>query len=126
MDQVRHIQTKFEFFDLSHIPRSENTHANSLATLTISSTQDLPRVILVEDLCTPTPMKRDLLQVHQIKVGSSWMDPIQLFLEKDILPEEKLETEKVRGQKVVQALFFWTIFAFCTSRGIRITPRIIA
>ena len=41
-------------------------------------------------------MKKDLFQVHQIKVGPSWMDPILLFLEKDILPEEKLEAEKVR------------------------------
>ena len=41
-------------------------------------------------------MKKDLFQVHQIKVGPSWMDPILLFLEKDILPEEKLESEKVR------------------------------
>ena len=103
LGQVRCIQTKFEFFDLSHIPRSGNTHADSLATLadslatfTTSSAQDLPRVILVEDLCTPTPIKRDLLQVHQIKVWSSWMDPILLFLEKDILPEEKSKAEKVR------------------------------
>ena len=41
-------------------------------------------------------MKKDLFQVHQIKVGPSWMDLILLFLEKDILPEEKLESEKVR------------------------------
>ena len=94
--QVRHIQTKFEFFHLSHIPRSGSTYADSLATLATSLAQDLPRVILVEDLCTPTPIKRDLLQVHQIKLGPSWMDPILLFLEKDILPEEKLEAEKVR------------------------------
>ena len=96
MGQVRRIQTKFEFFDLSYIPRSGNTYADSLATLATSSAQDLPQVMLVEDLCTPTPMKRDLLQVHQIKVGPSWMDPILLFLEKDILPEEKSEVEKVR------------------------------
>ena len=41
-------------------------------------------------------MKKDLLQVHQMKVGPSWMDPILLFLEKDILPKEKSEAEKVR------------------------------
>ena len=40
-------------------------------------------------------MKRDLLQVHQIKVGYSWMDPILLF-EKDILSKEKSEVEKER------------------------------
>ena len=94
--QVRRIQTKFEFFDLSHIPRSGNTHTNSLATLATSSAQNLPRVILVEDLCTPTPIKRDLLQVHQIKLGPSWMDHILLFLEKDILPKENSKAEKAR------------------------------
>ena len=61
LGQVRRIQTKFEFFDLLYIPRSGNTHADSLATLATSSAQDLPRVILVEDLCTHTPIKRDLL-----------------------------------------------------------------
>ena len=61
LGQVRCIQTKFEFFDLSHIPRSGNTHADSLATFATSSTQNLPRVILVEDLCTLTLTKRDLL-----------------------------------------------------------------
>ena len=94
--QVRRIQTKFEFFDLSYIPRNGNTHANSLATLATSSAQDLPLVILVENLCALTPIKKDLLQVHQIKLGPSWMDPILLFLERSILPEEKSETEKVR------------------------------
>ena len=42
VSQVRRIQTKFEFFDLSYISRSGNTHANSLATLATSSAQDLP------------------------------------------------------------------------------------
>ena len=96
LSQVRRIQTKFEFFDLSYIPRNGNTHADSLATLATSSAQDLPLVILVENLCALTPIKKDLLQVHQIKLGPSWMDPILLFLERSILPEEKSETEKVR------------------------------
>ena len=54
LSQGRRIQTKFEFFDLSYIRRSGNTHADSLATFVTSLAQDLPRVILVEDLCTPT------------------------------------------------------------------------
>ena len=40
--QIRIIQEKFEVFDLSHIPKSGNTHADSLATLAMSSAQDLP------------------------------------------------------------------------------------
>ena len=96
MSQVRSIQTKFEFFDLLHIPRGGNTHAESLATLATSSAQDLPRVILVEDLCTPTSLHQDMPWIHQIKLGPSWMDSISLFLERDILPEEKSEIGKVR------------------------------
>ena len=95
VSQVRRIQTKFEFFDLSYISRSGNTHADSLATLTTSSAQDLPRVILFEDLYTSTTIKNDLVQVHQVKLGPSWMDPILLFLERDTLPEEKFKAEKI-------------------------------
>ena len=36
LSQVRHLQSGFESFNLLHIPRSGNTHANSLATLAIS------------------------------------------------------------------------------------------
>ena len=60
LSQARHIQMKFEFFDLSYIPRNGNTHVDSLATLATSSAQNLPWVILVEDLCALTPTKRDL------------------------------------------------------------------
>ena len=47
LSQVRSIQVKFEVFDVSHVPRGGNTHADSLATFTTSSAQDLPRVLLV-------------------------------------------------------------------------------
>ena len=37
LSQVRHLQLRFESFNLLHVPRSGNTHANSLATLATSS-----------------------------------------------------------------------------------------
>ena len=40
--QIKSIQANFEVFDLSHIPRGGNTHADSLPTLATSSAQDLP------------------------------------------------------------------------------------
>ena len=42
LNQVRHLQASFESFNLIHIHRSGNTHADSLATLATSSAQDLP------------------------------------------------------------------------------------
>ena len=71
LNQVRHLQSGFEFFNLSQVPRSRNTYVDSLPMLAMSSTQSLPRVILIEDLCNPTKVERNMVHVHQIKVGPS-------------------------------------------------------
>ena len=85
----------FESFNLLQISRNKNTHADSLATLMTSSAQSLPQVILVEDLCKPTEIGRNVVHIHQIGVGPSWMDSIVLFLKEDILLESKSEADKV-------------------------------
>ena len=59
--QVRHLLFGFESFSLSHVSRSSNTHVDSLATLTTSSAQDLPQVILVKDLCNHTEADRKMV-----------------------------------------------------------------
>ena len=59
LSQVRHLQSGFESFSLKQILRSRNTLADSFATFATSSVQGLPRVILVEDLCKPTKIKRE-------------------------------------------------------------------
>ena len=79
LSQVRHLQSGFESFSLLHIPRSGNTHVDYLATLVTSSTQILPQVILVEDLCKPTKVKREVVHVHQVRVVPSWMDPMVIL-----------------------------------------------
>ena len=71
LSQVKHLQSHFDSFNLLHIPRSGNTHADSLATLATSLAQSLPRVILVEDLCKPLITKREVIHVHQVRVGPS-------------------------------------------------------
>ena len=94
--QIRHLQLKFKSFSLQHIPRSGNTHADSLATLATSSVQNLPRIILIEDLCKPSGIRGNMICVHHVRIGPSWMDPIIQFLSKDILPEDQSEVEKIR------------------------------
>ena len=96
LSQVKRVQTKFQSFDLSHIPQGENTHVDSLATLATSSAWNFPWVIIVEDLCTPTPVGKDMLHIHQVNLSLSWMDPRLKFLKSDTLPEEKIEAEKIR------------------------------
>ena len=95
-NQVKCLQSKFDSFDLLHISRNGNAYIDSLAMLATSSTQDLPRVILVEDLYKPIETIRDIARIHQIRAGSSWMDSIIQFLKEDILPKEKIEADKIR------------------------------
>ena len=103
LSQVRHLQSGFKSFSLQHIPRSGNTHADSVATLATSLAQNLPWVILIEDLCKPTEVRGKKVHVHQVKVGPSQIDLIVLFLNEDILPKDKSEADKVRRK----ALCFW-------------------
>ena len=71
LSQVKHLQSDFKFFDVSHVSRNGNTHANSLATLATSSALGLPQVILVKDLCKADGVKKDMVQIHQVKVNPS-------------------------------------------------------
>ena len=71
LSQIKHLQLDFESFDVSHVSRSGNTHANSLATLATSSALGLPQVILVKDLCKADGVKKDMVQIHQVKVNPS-------------------------------------------------------
>ena len=95
LSQVKSMQSKFDSFDLLHVPKSGNAHADSLAMLATSSAQDLPRVILVEDLYKSSGTV-DTVQINQIRAGPSWMDSIIQFLKEDIMPEEKIEADKIR------------------------------
>ena len=75
---------------------SGNTHADSLATLVTSLAQNLPRVILIEDLCKPSGIRENMICVPHVRIGLSWMDPIIQYLSKDVLLEDKSEAEKIR------------------------------
>ena len=81
---------------MSHISRSGNTHVDSLATLATSSARELPRIILVEHLDRAGQVAKDMVCIHEVRVGPNLMDPIVKFLEDDILPEERSEVEKIR------------------------------
>ena len=53
-------------------------------------------MLILLPLSQPTKMKKEIVQIHQIRVGPSWIDFIVLFLKEDILPEGKSEVDKVQ------------------------------
>ena len=96
LSQVKRLQSSFDLFSLSHISRSGNINADSLATLATSLAGKLPRIILVEHLSKASKVAKDMVCAHEVRVGLSWMDPIVTFLKDDILLEGKSEAEKIR------------------------------
>ena len=105
LSQVKCLQSEFESFNLLHIPRSGNAHADSLAMFATSSAQNLPRVILIEDWYKPIETRKETAQIYQIRARPSWTDSIIQFLREDILPEEKIEADKVRRKATKSWLF---------------------
>ena len=124
---------KFESFNLSHIPRGENTHTDSLVTPATSSTQSFPWVIIVEDLYTPTPSENDVcpgsssqssaeLDGFHIEIPRKW----HFARRENRSWENKEESSSVlviRGQKVIQTVLLWAVPTLCTSRYVRVAPR---
>ena len=86
LTQIRHLQLKFESFNLQHIPRSGNIHIDSLATLATSSAQNLLCVILIKDMGKPLGIRGNMICIPHVRIGPSWMDPIIQFLSKNVLP----------------------------------------
>ena len=76
LTRVKYLQKNFESFDLQHIPRGGNTHADSLVTLATSSAQNLLCIILVKDLGKRSGKKDKMIYVPYVRIGPSWMDPI--------------------------------------------------
>ena len=50
----------------------------------------------MEDLYKPSKVLRNVVHVHQVRVGPSWMDLIMMFLKEDVFPKNKFEADMVR------------------------------
>ena len=69
LSQVKRLQSDFDLFSLSHVSRSENTHADSLATLATFSIGGLPRIILFEHLGRANEVAKGMVHIHEVRVG---------------------------------------------------------
>lgn len=99
LSQVKQLQSSFEVFSIKQVPRSRNAYANSLATLTTSLGEGLPRVITY-NCGRPSGIHNGVNTVH---FSPSEMDPMVSFLKDGTLPEDKMEAEKTRRK----ALWYW-------------------
>ena len=75
---------KFCMAKLAQVTRGQNKHANSLATLASSMTEDVPRLIKVELIVEPSINTAVGVRIAVIStIEPCWMDPIIDFLTED-------------------------------------------
>ena len=89
------LRAAFQKVSMVKIPRSQNSHVDSLATLASSSDKCIPRMISIELLEQPS-IKHHAIVASTTVVEPSWMDPYISFLFDGSLPIDSKELEKVR------------------------------
>ena len=89
------LQATFQKVSVVRIPRSQNIHADSLATLALSSNECIPLMISVELLEHPSIEHHAIVALTTMH-EPRWMDPYILFSSDGSLPIDLNELEKVR------------------------------
>ena len=95
LKKVRELLRKFVLIQIRHIPRVENSRADSLAKLATASQEDLNKQTHVEHLAEPSIDLYDE-EVSPIMSEPSWMDPIWDYLIDGLLPDDPKEASKLR------------------------------
>ena len=98
---IKQIMAKFSTMSVTQVARRKNKHADSLATLALAMTEDIPRRIKVEFISELSiravidwATKVDVAAITT--AGSCWMDPIIEFLTEDRISDDESEANKIR------------------------------
>ena len=98
---TKQIMAKFSTTSVTQVARGKNRHADSLATLALAMTKDIPRQIKVELIGEPS-IRATVDWATKVKVAavttarSCWMDPIIEFLAEDRRLDDENEANKIR------------------------------
>ena len=92
---VKQVMSQFTKAKVVQVARGQNRHADSLATLASSVTEDVPRIIKVELIAEPSI--NAAISVAMVSTSEPcWMDPIIDFLAEDRVPNDEKEANRVR------------------------------
>ena len=95
---AKQIMAKFSMASVTQVAQGKNRHGDSLATLALAMTEDIPQQIKVElivelSISTTANWATKVDVVAIATAGSCWMDPIIKFLAKDRIPDDESPLE---------------------------------
>ena len=95
LQKVQELLKKLMLVQVRHVPRAENSRADTLAKLATALQEDLNRSTPVEYLAEPSIDLYDV-EVAQVGFEPSWMDPIWDYIIDGRLPDDPKEATKIR------------------------------
>ena len=98
---VKGQMTQFEECTVEHIPREENTNADTLSQFASSETGSCEGRIYFQVLKTPSIEAK---LIAPIDVGSCWMDPIKAHLKTGWIPTNVMESRKLSSRSLKYVL----------------------
>ena len=95
LQKVRDLLRKFGLVQVKHVPRAENSRADTLEKLATASQEDLSRSTPVEYMAEPSidPYSMTVAPVESVP---SWMDPIWNYIIDGSLPDDPKKATKIR------------------------------
>ncbi|XP_022857284.1 uncharacterized protein LOC111378334 [Olea europaea var. sylvestris] len=84
----------FERFELTRVPRLENSHADALSKLASSMDSELLSIFPIEHLSRPSTFEGE--ELLWIEGTPLWMQPIIAYLKEQTLPASRGEARKLR------------------------------
>ncbi|CAL2271180.1 unnamed protein product [Prunus armeniaca] len=91
--QTCRLLEQFKTYYIRQIPRSENSHTDTLSRLASAIDDRVGRHVPIEVLARWSTTEVD---VNTVRQDPSWMDPIRAHLTDGTLPTEKAEANAVR------------------------------
>ncbi|KAL5578310.1 hypothetical protein UlMin_020009 [Ulmus minor] len=98
LEHIKILQPAFEEFDISQIPRADNSHADALANLGSSIPATESQTIPLLYLQWSSVWKDPPAEITTIDASDSWMTPIVSYLTSDELPEDRNEARRLRAK----------------------------
>ena len=99
LEKTKELQSTFDEFTVSQVPRENNSHADALANLGSSIQTTSPKTIPMVYLQWPAVWeKEEEEEVNVVADEKTWMKPIVEYIENDVLPDDKNKARRVKAQ----------------------------
>ncbi|CAL2247269.1 unnamed protein product [Prunus armeniaca] len=96
--QTRRLLDQFKTYQIRQIPRSENSHVDTLSRLASAIDDRVGCHVLIEVLAWRSTHEAE---VNIVRQGPSWMDPIHAYLTDDTLPIDKVEAKSIQRRSAL-------------------------